>query len=77
MERFNLRKLNDVKVKQHQLKISNWFTALENLDDNTCIAMALESIQENINQNFSLSSIKPQFDAGLTALPMGDVRPPP
>jgi hypothetical protein len=34
MERFNLKKLNDVEViGQHQVKISNWFAALENLDD--------------------------------------------
>jgi hypothetical protein len=34
MERFNLKKLNDVKVKeQYQVKISSRFAALENLDD--------------------------------------------
>jgi len=34
MEVFNLKKLNDVEVKkQYQVKISNRFAALENLDD--------------------------------------------
>jgi len=34
MERFNLKKLNDVEVKeQYQVKISNRFSALENVDD--------------------------------------------
>jgi hypothetical protein len=32
MERFDLKKLNEVKGKE-QVKISNMFTALENLDD--------------------------------------------
>jgi hypothetical protein len=34
MERFNLKKLNDVEIKeQYQAKVSNRFTLLENLDD--------------------------------------------
>jgi hypothetical protein len=34
MERFNLKHLNDMKVKeQYSVKISNRFAALENLDD--------------------------------------------
>jgi hypothetical protein len=34
MERFSLKKLNEVEGKeQYQVKISNWFIALENLDD--------------------------------------------
>jgi hypothetical protein len=34
MDRFNLRKQNNVHVKeQYQVKISNRFAALENLDD--------------------------------------------
>jgi hypothetical protein len=34
VERFNLRKLNELDVnKQYQIKISNRFTALENLND--------------------------------------------
>jgi hypothetical protein len=49
MERFNLRKLNDVEVKeQYQVKISNKFVVLENLDnddDNVEINWAWESIR--------------------------------
>jgi hypothetical protein len=38
MERFNLKKLNDVKVKEEfQVKITNSFVALENLDDDADI----------------------------------------
>jgi len=34
VERFNLRKLNELEVnKQYQITISNRFTALENLND--------------------------------------------
>jgi hypothetical protein len=34
MERFNLKKLNDAAVReQYQVKFSNRFSALENLDD--------------------------------------------
>jgi hypothetical protein len=34
LERFDLQQLNDVAVKeQYQVKISNKFTALENMDD--------------------------------------------
>jgi hypothetical protein len=34
MERFNLKKLSDVEVKeQYQVKIPDRFTALKNLDD--------------------------------------------
>jgi len=38
MERFDLRNLNDLEVKEeHRAKISNRFKALENLDGNTDI----------------------------------------
>jgi len=40
VERFNLKKLNELEVrKQYQIKISNRFTALDNLND-----------KENINR---------------------------
>jgi hypothetical protein len=33
MERFNLKKLNEVEGKeQYRVEISDWFSALENLD---------------------------------------------
>jgi hypothetical protein len=31
VERFNLENLSDVAVKENQVKISDWFEALENL----------------------------------------------
>jgi uncharacterized metal-binding protein YceD (DUF177 family) len=38
MQRFDLKKLNDAEVNKHrQVKISNRFAALENLDDNANI----------------------------------------
>jgi hypothetical protein len=49
MERFNLKRPNDVKVKQQcQIKISNKFVALENLDDDVDLSRAVESIRENM-----------------------------
>jgi len=33
MERFHLKKLNDVSHGQYQVKISNRFATVENLDD--------------------------------------------
>jgi hypothetical protein len=57
IKRFDLKRLNDVIVKeQYQVKISNKFAALENLDDNddddddddVDISRALESIRENV-----------------------------
>jgi hypothetical protein len=47
-ERFNLRKLNELKViKQYQMKISNRFAALENLSDSKDISRAWQNIKEN------------------------------
>jgi hypothetical protein len=47
MERFNLRKLNDAEVEQqHQVRTSNRFAALKNLDDDdTDVTRAWESIK--------------------------------
>jgi len=52
MEKFNLKKLNDVEVKeQYQVKNSNMFAALKNLDnddnDNVDTNRAWESIRQN------------------------------
>jgi hypothetical protein len=33
VERFNLRKLNELEVRKHRIKISNRFAACENLND--------------------------------------------
>ena len=49
MERFNLRRLNQLhNRKQHQFKNSNSFAALENLSDREDINRAREIIKENI-----------------------------
>jgi len=49
VERYNLRKLNELEVrKQYQIKISNRFEALENLSDSQDINRAWENIKQNI-----------------------------
>jgi len=49
VERFNLRKLIELEVrKQHEIKISYRFAALENLSDREDINRAWENIRENI-----------------------------
>jgi hypothetical protein len=73
MEIFNLKVLEDVEVKeQHQVKISNRFVALENLDDDDDVDInrSWESIK---NKSFSPYSLgyyevkqhKPWFDEVL------------
>ena len=58
MERFKLRKLNELKVrKQYQIKISNRFAAFENLSDSEDVKMVWENIQENIK-----TSVKESLD---------------
>ena len=48
MERFNLKKPNEIKVRtQYQIKMSNRFAALKNLDSED-INRAWENIEENI-----------------------------
>jgi len=48
VKRFNLRKLNKLEVKkQYQLKMSNSFAALENLNDSQDINRAWKNIDEN------------------------------
>ena len=48
-EKFNLRKLSELKVrKKYQIKISNRSAALGNLNDSENIYRAWENIKENI-----------------------------
>ena len=48
MEKFNLRKLNELAVrKQYQIKLSNRFAALKNLIDTEDINRAWENIKED------------------------------
>jgi hypothetical protein len=50
MDRFYLKKLNKVQGKeQYELKISNRFTGLENLDDYANSNRAWETVRQNIN----------------------------
>jgi predicted lipase len=49
VERFNLRKLNELEVrKQYRNKVSNSFAALENLNDSKDINRDWENIKEYI-----------------------------
>jgi hypothetical protein len=46
VQRFDLRELNDLEVKEHyQVKISNRFAGLENLDDNVDIIRGLKILE--------------------------------
>ena len=48
-ERFNLRKLHELEVKEkYQIEITNRFAALENLDVDEDVNRAWENIKENI-----------------------------
>jgi len=48
-QRFNLRKLNEPKVReQYQIKITNRFAALDNLNDDKDVNRTWEHIKENI-----------------------------
>jgi len=49
VERFNLKKLNELKVtKQYQIQIPNRSAGLMNLNDSEDINRAWENIKENI-----------------------------
>jgi hypothetical protein len=49
MERFNLKKLNNVEInEQYQVKISSRLEALENMDDNLKINGTRESVTKYI-----------------------------
>jgi hypothetical protein len=49
MQRFNLKKLNEGKVKeQSQVAITNKFAALENLEDNGDICRELDTVRDSI-----------------------------
>jgi hypothetical protein len=70
LERFDLKKLDDVEVKKkYQVEISNRFAALESLDESFDINNAWESIRENIKisakENLGYQKLKlnkPWFD---------------
>jgi len=67
--RFNLWKLNKLDRKQHKIKISNSFAALENLCDSKDINRGWENIKENNKTSAKdrvgvneLNQHKPWFD---------------
>jgi hypothetical protein len=76
MERFNLKNLNEVEVKErHHVQISNRFTKLENLNTEVDINRAWGTIRENINISakeilsyYELKKHKPWFDEGCSKL---------
>jgi hypothetical protein len=52
VEIFNLRKLSELEgMKQNQIKISNSFAALENLNDAENINRSWENIKENMKSS--------------------------
>jgi hypothetical protein len=76
MERFNLKKLNEVNGKeQYHVEVSNRFVALENLDAEVEINGAWETIRENIKISakgslsyYELRKHKQWFDEGCSKL---------
>ncbi|PNF30898.1 hypothetical protein B7P43_G05207 [Cryptotermes secundus] len=76
MERFNLKKLNEVEGKeQYRVEISNRFTALENLETEVDVNKAWETIRENIKMSakeslgyYEPKKHKPWFDEGCSKL---------
>jgi hypothetical protein len=76
MERFNLKKLNNVDCKeQFREEVSNRLAALEDLDTEVEIKSAWETIRENTKISakeslgyFKLKQHKPWFDEGCSKL---------
>jgi hypothetical protein len=76
VERFNLKKLNEVEGKeQFRVQVSNRFAALEDLDAEVEINSAWETIRENVKisakeslRYFELKKHKPWFDEGYSKL---------
>ncbi|PNF26181.1 hypothetical protein B7P43_G04378 [Cryptotermes secundus] len=76
MERFNLKKLNEVEGKeQYCVEISNRFTALEILETELDVNRVWEAIRENVKMSAKeslgyceLKKHKPWFDEGCSKL---------
>jgi hypothetical protein len=72
MDRFNLKKLNEVGGEEkYRVKVSNMFAALEDLITEVEINTILETIKENITITvkeglgcYELNKNKPWFDEG-------------
>jgi hypothetical protein len=57
IEKFSLKKVNDVKLKLCQFKISNRYAPMEVVDDNVGFTRALESIRGNIKPQLQRAQI--------------------
>jgi hypothetical protein len=76
MERFSLKKLNEVEGKEQFLvEVSNGFSTLEDLDAEVEINSVWETIRKNIQISakervgyFELKKHKPWFDEGCSKL---------
>jgi hypothetical protein len=76
MERFNLKKLNEVEGKeQYHVMVSNRIAALEDLDTEVEMNSVWEAIRENIKISskqslgyFELKKHNPWFDQGCIQL---------
>jgi hypothetical protein len=76
MERFSLKKLNEVEGKeQYHVGISNGIMALEHMDAEVDINSVWETIRENIKMSakenldyYELKKDKPWFDKGCSEL---------
>jgi hypothetical protein len=74
MERFNLKKLNEVEGRQEYCtEISNRFAALENSDAEVDINRACETVRQNIKISaekslgcYEFEEHKPWFDEGCS-----------
>jgi hypothetical protein len=68
MERFNIKKLNEVEGKeQDHVEVSNRFAALEDLDTEVEINSAWETIRKNINISAKECGNLPQSSFTLSA----------
>jgi hypothetical protein len=76
MERFNLKKLNEVESKeQHHVEVSNRFAALEDLDSKVVINSAWETSRVDVKISskeslgyYELRKHKPWFNEGYSEL---------
>ncbi|PNF34106.1 hypothetical protein B7P43_G01139 [Cryptotermes secundus] len=72
MERFNLKKVNEVEGKElYRVEISNRFAALENLDTEADVNKAWETIKMSAKESlgyYELKKHKTRFDEGCSKL---------
>jgi hypothetical protein len=69
MERFNPRKLSEVRGKeQYHVEVSNRFAALEDLDTEVDINSAWETIRLKSKFQLKRDIMKPRFDEGCLEL---------